>query len=1083
MAKSFQLDDWEVHTAANTLCRQDERVQIEPKMMNVLAYLADHAGQVISTEQLLIEFWRGTFYGDVPVQKCIAMLRKKLGDNPREPRYIETVQRRGYRIIAPVQFQDERQRWTSAKPQERWTQGSPYLGLQSFQAEHAPIFFGCNKAIAEVIQKINFGLQEGFPYLLLIGKSGSGKSSLLRAGLIPYLTRAEGVAGVKVGDFRIVTPKFGQEEGIFRQLFNALDEMKQLSEHWSYAVHSRQLLANPALLPQFLRSKNNDKQADDPQLPVLLVIDQFEQVLQENGLGPDDFLRLTTLLKVLLQQGRVIVILALRNDFYANAMECQGFAELKEEGFQYDLPAPGVADLARMIRLPALAAGLNFEEDPLTGQKLDEVLLQAAAGHADVLPLLEFTLELLYQRRNVDNTLLFSTYQSLGGLTGAIARQAEATFQALALPIQSCWDSVMHQLVTINNTTQALLAVQKVPLTQFIGEEQQAFIKQFVDARLFMMTGSDDASQPQRYVTVAHETLLKDWPRVLEWAQRNREAIVRRTQLAADCERWLQEGRPADMLLLGGKKVKEASWIAKLPHIQLTETEQTFIRLSRQRHQRGKNYQTAAIIALIMLSISASGLALYANSQTVIAKHESQQANVLRQKAEGLLNFMLGDLRSQLEPIGKLDVLEGVGEKTLAYFTDLETPNRFSEANSLKLLAEININRGDEAQGQQQLLKALAILDEQQEQSNPSDETQLLRSNLYYWLGLIAYQKNDFATVLVRWQQYLQAAEQLLAVEPNKKQWKIEVSSAQHNLGALALRKEDFPAAASHFAASAVIERQILNDEPSSVEAKRALRGTLLWQSDVELNRWNIAAAKSLAAEAIALALSYVETEPANFGYKFELLSAYNVLINYQLLSKDWAALSHSFQQAMPLAHLLSMRDLGNASWNIRVATLLAHYFDYLLLGPAVEPEFLTMAQELTARTYPTLQHGPSLQRLYTAKLLAHRKGSNMLEMDMALPPHSYHQEASHKYLAEWQFSCQKSSCDAAPIDVVESNNQTLNAHFAKVYRHLQKGQLTEATALMSSLTKQGIHNAHLLDVLKQLQQQTVQQGAQHGNS
>ena len=141
------------------------------------------------------------------------------------------------------------------------------------------------------------------------------------------------------------------------------------------------------------------------------------------------------------------------------------------------------------------------------------------------------------------------------------------------------------------------------------------------------------------------------------------------------------------------------------------------------------------------------------------------------------------------------------------------------------------------------------------------------------------------------------------------------------------------------------------------------------------------------------------------------------------------------------------------------------------------------MAQELTARTYPTLQHGPSLQRLYTAKLLAHRKGSNMLEMDMALPPNSYHQEASHKYLAEWQFSCKKSSCDAAPIDVVESNNQTLNAHFAKVYRHLQQGQLTEATALMSSLTKQGIHNAHLLDVLKQLQQQTVQQGAQHGNS
>jgi len=1082
MAKSFQLDDWEVHTSANTLCRQDERVHIEPKMMNVLAYLADHAGQAISTEQLLIEFWRGTFYGDAPVQKCIAMLRKKLGDHPREPRYIETVQRRGYRIIAPVQFQDDRQRWTTAKPQERWTKGSPYLGLQSFQAEHAPIFFGCNKAIAEVIQKINFGLQEGFPYLLLIGKSGSGKSSLLRAGLIPYLTRAEGVAGIKVRDVRIVTPKFGREDEIFIQFFNALDEMNQLGEHWSYAVHGRQVIANPALLLGFLRNKNADNQPADSQLPVLLVIDQFEQLLLEDSVGPEDLLRLTALLKVLLQQGSVIVIVALRNDFYANAMESQGFAELKEEGFQYDLPAPGVADLARMIRLPALAAGLSFDEDPLTGQKLDEVLLQAAAGHADVLPLLEFTLELLYQRRNDDNKLLFSTYQSLGGLTGAIARQAEATFQSLSVPIQSCWDSVMHQLVTINSKTQALLAVQKVPLAQFMGDEQQAFIKQFVDARLFMMAGSDDPDQQQRCVTVAHETLLKDWPRVLEWAQRNREAILRRTQLAADCDRWQSEGRPADMLLLGSKKVKEASWIAQLPHLQLSETEQTFIRVSRQRHQRGKNYQMAAIVSLIMLSVSASGLALYANSQTVIAKHESQQANVLRQKAEDLLNFMLGDLRSQLEPIGKLDVLEGVGKKTLAYFTDLETPNRFSEASSLKLLAEININRGDEAQGKQQLLQALAILDGLHGQAAHTEDTKLLRSNLYYWLGLIAYQQSDFTTVLVQWQQYLQAAEQLLAIAPNKKQWKIEVSSARHNLGALALRMEDFPAAAAHFGASAAIERQILSNEPNSVEAQRALRGTLLWQSDVELNLLNIEAAKSLARAAISLARSYVESEPSNFGYKFELLSAYNVLINYQLLSKDWEALIQSFKQAMPLAHLLSMRDLGNESWNIRVATLLAHYFDYVLLAPEAKPEYQQLAEDLTARTYPKLQHGPSLQRLYAAKLLARRKNRSMLQMEMQLPPNSYHLEASHKYLAEWQLSCSATSCSAAPIQVVEHTNQSSNAIFARVYRHLQQGQLEEAVTLMTALAKQGVQNAHLQDVLEQLKQQNVRQGTQHGD-
>ena len=100
MSETFQLGDWEVNTSLNSLSRDNTSVHLEPKMMDVLAYLSAHAGEVISTEQLLIEFWQGTFYGDAPVQKCIAMLRKKLGDNSRQPSYIETVQRRGYRIIA-----------------------------------------------------------------------------------------------------------------------------------------------------------------------------------------------------------------------------------------------------------------------------------------------------------------------------------------------------------------------------------------------------------------------------------------------------------------------------------------------------------------------------------------------------------------------------------------------------------------------------------------------------------------------------------------------------------------------------------------------------------------------------------------------------------------------------------------------------------------------------------------------------------------------------------------------------------------------------------------------------------------------
>lgn len=1076
MSQSFQLDDWEVHASANTLKRQQEVVKLEPKMMNVLAYLAEHAGQVISAEQLLIEFWRGTFYGDAPVQKCIAMLRKKLGDNPRQPHYIETVQRRGYRVIAKVQYQDERYRWATSQVLERWTQGSPYLGLQSFQPQHAPVFFGRNKAIAEVVHKLAGGLTAHFPFLLLIGKSGSGKSSLLRAGLIPFLTRAEGLAGIKVRDVRIITPQSGREGDVFRQLFAALEEMKLLADNWLYDVHAAQLFADPTLWPRFLRSQPEPDTTIERQ-PALLVFDQFEQLLQQDSLAAADLACLTALLNQLIRQQGLIVIMALRNDFYANSMEVDGFAALKEEGQQYDLPPSAVADIARMIRLPALAAGLSFDEDPDSGQKLDEVLLQAAAGHTDVLPLLEFTLELLYQRRSRDNRMLFSAYHNLGGLEGAIARQAENTFQSLPGATQACWDSVMHQLVSVKSRSQVLLAAQKVPLAQFPEPQQRLFIERFVDARLFVVASADSQDS---CVCVAHEALLKHWHRVTDWAQQNREALLKHTQLSADCERWLSEGRPNDMLLSSGKKVREAMWIASLPQLHLTDIERSFIRLSGQRQARARRYRMAAIAGLVVLSISATGLSLYANNQTQIAQRKSQQAEVLRYKAEQLLSFMLGELRGQLEPIGKLDILEGVGKKTLEYYAGLDAPDRLSEANSLKLLAEISVSRGDYGSGQAQLQQALALLSSSD--SNTEDAV-LLRGNLYYWLGLIAYYQGEHATVLPLWQQYLGAAQQLLARAPDNKAWQIEVSSAQHNLGALALKLEDYPLAHQYFLGSLEIERQILAQAPDKTEAKRALRSTLLWQSDVALNLLDISQAKALASDAVTLTLSYATAEPDNFGYQFELLSAYNVLLNYLLLSGDSTALAQTFAQAVPVASALSARDLDNESWNIKVATLLAYYFDYELLEANSVDSFASQARQLTARTYPRLKHVPSQQRLYSAMLLAKRKNRNIAAITGPPPASDYHPESSPKFIAEFHLSCLKLACTTPLPELPElpvSPGRSVNSRFANAYGHLLKRQPAEAQAILTQLAQQGIGNAHLQDVLTHFTNQALTQGKPH---
>ncbi len=102
----FTLGDWTVRPARRVVERGDERISLEPKVMDVLVALASHAPDVVSADELLATCWAGQFYGDSPVHKAIAQLRRSLGDDARAPRYIATIRKRGYRVTVPVVFPD-----------------------------------------------------------------------------------------------------------------------------------------------------------------------------------------------------------------------------------------------------------------------------------------------------------------------------------------------------------------------------------------------------------------------------------------------------------------------------------------------------------------------------------------------------------------------------------------------------------------------------------------------------------------------------------------------------------------------------------------------------------------------------------------------------------------------------------------------------------------------------------------------------------------------------------------------------------------------------------------------------------------
>lgn len=1057
MSETFQLGDWEVNTSLNSLSRNNTSVHLEPKMMDVLAYLSAHAGEVISTEQLLIEFWQGTFYGDAPVQKCIAMLRKKLGDNSRQPSYIETVQRRGYRIIANVVQLDERQRWGNLQKLTQWNQGSPYLGLQTFQPQHAAIFFGRNKAIAEVVHHLNQAMDDDFSFLLLMGKSGSGKSSLLRAGVIPFITRSEGLAGIKVQHYTVITPTRGKASSIFRQLLGALNDMGMLVDTWNLDAHAYDLSQHPSHLKALLKKSDSNSELNDSapsrdsvaRPNNLIVIDQFEQVLQDANLSKDDAASLISFLTVLVKTQRLILIVSLRNDFYANSMELEGFARLKDEGQQYDLQPPNATDIARMIRLPALSAGLSFEENLQTGEKLDEVLLEAAIGHPDALPLMEFTLDLLYQRRDKENTLLFSAFADIGGLEGAIAQQAESTYQSMSDTAKASWKSVMHELVTVNDVNQTGLIARKVPFEQFSDENDLAFIQQFVDARLFV-TESDIAAneyasntppfdvKSNTRVCVAHEALLKHWDRITDWAQKNRAALLKRTELNTDCSRWLNAGQPQDMLLPSGRKLDDARWMAKQPHLHLTPQESLFIRLSEGRHKKTQRYKTTAIAALAILAVATTGLAIYSNNQTQLAVEQSHHAQVLRNKAESLVDYMLGDLRSQLEPIGKLDVLEGVGQKTLDYYAGIETGDGLRQANSLKLLAEININRGEFEDASEQLSQALNILNKQdtaplkasyglsketslegiaaanatsQGTAQTSEQVLFLKGNIHYWIGVIAYFKQNYTTTIEEWTKYLNYSQQLLVLDELNPKWMLEVSSAQHNIGSLALRISQYQKASQSFRDSIALKRKMLMSQPNHSEVQTSLRGSLLGLVAVAFQTFEFREAEQLAQEAYTLAGKLLLENPDDYNIAYQTLSSANLLIQAQMSIGNTSGAEKTIADGVVLAQKLAKQEPENEAWMTKVATLMFFYWDYHLLFDTQEKKPAPELLNLTYAAFNKTKNLPIKQKIYSVKLGFENRENSQVILDIAKPSLDFNSESTPRLLWELHLKCRNHSC------------------------------------------------------------------------
>lgn len=455
---------------------------------------------------------------------------------------------------------------------EIW-EGSPFPGLRSYNEKEAPIFFGRGLETDDLIKQL-----EHNRFVSVIGVSGSGKSSLVSAGLIPRLRKnAIFVNDNGSQDWHII--KFTPDLEPFQQLASALlfgiPALK--GDPIDFSVRKDKLAQILSISSQALSETIAFALQDEqPGVEVLFFIDQFEELFTiSNKEMVKPFLAmiansvqaasLDNLLSGYPTTNRIRYVVTVRADFYHRCVEHQELAELLRMG-SFPLAAPSQYALWEMITKPADRAGIEFDNG------LPERILQDTGTEPGSLALVAYTLDELYHAGKETKRLTHEVYESLGGVTGAIGRRAEAVYEKMSKDAQTMLPRIFQKLVSIDHRG---IATRERSELEKIGVNDAAIelINAFTKARLFVQSRGDTGA----VVEVAHEAIFSSWKRLFDWIEETRGDLYLLRQLERAAKMWEDKGKSRDFLWLGEKGRELQGVIVRLEP-NLNEIEKEFSR-------------------------------------------------------------------------------------------------------------------------------------------------------------------------------------------------------------------------------------------------------------------------------------------------------------------------------------------------------------------------------------------------------------------------------------------------------------------------------------------------------------------------